>query len=167
MAARGKQFEHCFEKSVPKEFVCYRLKDAPKDFNNPNLKFSPSNIADFIIGNPHTAKMHFVELKETKEASLSFNNINWVHSEKMIEKERVGFCECYYLIRFSDKRSGTYAISVPNAINYRKEQMASDKPKKSFAFDWVVENGIEIPEKKLLTNYKLDITKVFGKGDDF
>lgn len=169
MAGKGKQFEKAFQDSLPKEYVCYRLKDAPKDFKNenPNIRFTPSNIADYIIGNPYTAKMHFVELKETNGTSLPFGNINFDHIQKMLEKERPGFCESYVLIRFSDKRTGTYAVRVKSILDYVEEQKRSDKPKKSYSFDWIVENGILIPERLIKVNYRLDVTPVFGKGSDF
>lgn len=167
MAPKGKQFEKAFKDSLPREYVSYRLKDAPKDFQNPNLKFSPSNIADFIIANPLTRKMHFIELKETVNTSLPFGNINFDHAEKIALMERSEFCEGYLLVRFSEKRTGTYALRIKQILEYRKEQMNSDKPKKSFSFDWISENGIELPERRLSVNYRIDVTPAFGKGCDF
>lgn len=169
MAAKGKQLEKAFKDSLPKEYVVYRLKDAPKDFNNsnPNIRFTPSNIADFIIGNPHTSKMHFVELKETVNTSLPFSNINFDHAEKIALMEREGFCEGYIVVRFSEKRSGTYALRINQILDFRKEQMKSETPRKSFSFDWISENGIELPERTIRTNYRLDVTPAFGKGSDF
>ena len=169
MAGKGKQFEKAFKDSLPKEYVYYRLKDAPKDFNNPNpnIRFTPSNIADCIIGNPYTGKMHFVELKETVNSSLPFGNINFDHAEKIQLVERFGFCEGYLLVRFSDKRTGTFALKISKLLEFREQQKVSEKPKKSFSFDWIVENGIAVPERLIVTNYRLDVTKVFGKGSDF
>lgn len=162
---RGKEFEEAFKLSA-KDYVLYRLKDAPKDFNNPKLKFSSSNIADFILGNPLQKTMHFVELKETKQASLSFNNINWTHAESMEKMNVKGFCESYHFVRFKEKRKGTFAAKTTDLINFRIEQI-SKNGSKSIPYTWFLENAINVPEKIVRTKYRLDLASVFGKGDDF
>lgn len=167
MAGKGKEFEKAFKDSVPKEFVCYRLKDAPKDFKNENLKFSPSNIADFMLANPFTRKCHFIELKEVSNTSLPFANINFKHIDEMMACERVGFFESYLIVRFKEKRTGTYALKVSDVNNFRLDQIEQNSNKKSYPFDWIVENGIQLPERMVRVNYRIDLTPAFGKGDDF
>lgn len=167
--AKGKQFEKCFSDSMHKEFICYRLKDAPPFIGGEESKnrFTASNIADFIVANPHKAMMWFVELKETAGTSLPFGNVNFEHAKKMCLMVRKDFCGALFLIRFNNKRKGTFAIDVDKLLRFKDEQIVSDSPRKSFSYEWIVENGIELPEKMLRSNYKLDITPVFGKGDDF
>lgn len=162
--ARGKQFEKCFADSIPKEFIYYRLKDAPPFTSGDQSKnrFTPSNICDAIVANPSKKMMWFVELKETSGASLPFGNINFEHAKKMRLMVRNDFSGALFLIRFNDRRKGTFAIPADTLLRFKDAQMLSDTPRKSYSFDWIKENGIEIPERILKTNYRLDLSAAFG-----
>jgi penicillin-binding protein-related factor A (putative recombinase) len=161
--AKGKQFEECFKESVNSINPCYRLKDAPKDFNNPNLKFTTSNIADFIVHSTANRKLHFIELKETAGTSLPFANINYDHAIDMEKMDREGSSESIFFVRFSEKRTGTFCVSARKVIYYiHDNMMLVDSGKKSFSYDWFVENGILIEERSLRTNYRLNLKPIFG-----
>lgn len=108
--AKGKELESAIKNSLSDDMVYYRLKDAPKDFKSEVTRFTPSNIADCIIGNPHTKKLFWIEAKETKGSSLSMNNINYDHCEKMILQERKDFSEAWFIVRFTEKQSNTFFV---------------------------------------------------------
>lgn len=160
--AAGKGFEQETIDSVPAGFLIYRLKDAPPFMGDDRNKFTPKNICDFIIANPANKKIFWVENKECQQASLSFSRINLSHLEKMVAMHSIGFSESYILIKWFNKREGTFALRGDKALCYIEAQNKLEKGKKSFSYDWIVENSIRLPERKLKVNTRYDFTKVFG-----
>lgn len=92
MINRGKQFENAIKKSIPDYCLYYRLPDPPQSFNqNSSLRFSWKNPCDCFIFNSYSSILYTLELKTTKNTSISFEDIENkdIKTSKMIHRHQI------------------------------------------------------------------------------
>lgn len=157
MKNEGKNFELCFNKSIPSEYFNYRLRDAGGWSNADNTRFTPSNMCDFIMY--AKCRIFLLELKSVKENSLSYSNIGKLENG-IIKKTKVLSEQC--------KKEGVISGYV---INYRGANktyfVSADKladrmltnPKKSLNLKECEEIGVLIEQTLKRVNYVYDIEK--------
>ena len=95
----GKHFEEDFIKSIPKNCFTYRFKDAGGWSNATNLRFTPSNICDFMVFNGKY--LYLIELKSVKGKSFSFNNLG-THLKEMVKAATFENTKALYIINFRE-----------------------------------------------------------------
>lgn len=166
----GKVFEDDFKKSIPSYCFYHRLKDPPQSFNqNDNLRFSWKNPCDAMIFDTKNRKFYTLELKTTKQKSISFEDINIKEKQKskMIHKHQIesllSFDNYDYIIsgfifNFRDEKNNiqkTYYQNIKDFIN-----MINKIGKKSFnENDLMRFNPIIINGEKKITRYKWDLNR--------
>ena len=95
----GKHFEEDFIKSIPKHCFTYRFKDAGGWSNATNLRFTSSNICDFMVFDGEY--LHLLELKSVKGKSFSFNNLG-SHLKEMVQASTFKNVKSVYIINFRE-----------------------------------------------------------------
>lgn len=157
MANLGKVFEENFKKSVPDDYFCYRFRDSAGTWGgNENLRFTPSNIADYMIHDYNT--LYLVETKNHKGKSIPLSCIVGNKTkEKQIEdlyiaNTYVGVSS--HLIVFFCDVEKCYSLG----INKLREFIILGE-RKSIPISYFEKFGIEIEVKKLKTNYRYNIEK--------
>ena len=156
---KGKQFEHDFQKSVPKGVYCLRLTDSsPAGFGgNDNMRFSIQSPYDFILFNE---KMFALELKSTKQKSISFagsSPMTKSHQIKALTTAHEHGIIAGFLFNFQDTL--TYFIPIDNFNNY-----IAATTRKSVPICDCNTLGYEIPTRKLKVNFRYDLTRLL-KGE--
>ena len=151
----GKKFEDCFNKSVPKEYFCYRLRDAGGWSNADNTRFTPSNMCDFIMY--AKGRIYLLELKSVKENSLSYSNIGKIENG-VIKKTSVLAEECKkecvvsgYLINYRGANK-TYFVSADKLA----DRMLNN-PKKSLNLKECEEIGVFVEQTLKRVNYVYNV----------
>ena len=152
---KGKQFEHDFQKSVPKGVYCLRLTDSsPAGFGgNDNMRFSIQSPYDFILFN---GKMFALELKSTKQNSISFAGSSPMikpHQIKALTKAHEHGIIAGFLFNFQDTL--TYFIPIDNFNNY-----IATTTRKSVPICDCNTIGYEMPMQKLKVNFRYDLTRL-------
>lgn len=154
MKNEGKKFEEDIKKSVPDYAWIYRLKDGSANIGtssinkNSKVRFQCYNISDFLLMGKEY--LIILELKSHKGKSIPFSCIRNTQITEM-EKIHHKKIKCYFLFNFSEL-SETYAIDSHKIAEYMKTSN-----RKSFAYDWCVQNGISITSKKKRTRFTYDL----------
>jgi len=146
----GKMFEQDFAKSAPEWLEVIRLVDSGGWGKADELRFTPSNICDFIAFSEKTHRLYKLELKSVAGKSLPFGNINKKKLDKLCEKV-------------------TFLIQPSIVINYRKVNQTYLIParevqafmnlgeRKSVPLDWADEYGTIIIQTLKRVRYKYDL----------
>lgn len=166
----GKKFESSIIKSCPDYVLVKRLNDNAAGWSGgSNTRFSSNNECDFIMFNGNTHTFYGLEMKSTKEKSLTFWREDFEDKTKnqsfMIRKCQIlglkkwsKFCGIFgFVINFRASNNLTYFISINDFIEYTK-----NLNKKSINIDDIKKmNPISISSAILRTNYKYDMEKFF------
>ena len=153
----GKKFEDCFNKSIPKEYFCYRLRDAGGWSDATNLRFTSSNMCDFIMY--AKGRIFLLELKSVKENSLSYSNIGKI--ENGVIKKTSILAEEYkkegvvsgYLINYRGANK-TYFVSADKLA----DRMLNNT-KKSLNLKECEEIGVFVEQTLKRVNYVYNVEK--------
>jgi len=149
----GKKFEEDFQKSVPKDWFVYRLKDSAGSWSNTSAsRFTPKNSCDFFM---FTGKTLFgIECKSFKGKSLSYSNI----SDNQLE-DLTDFC-----IGPPHKIFGVFALNFRD-INetylvpaFIVNSLKLSGARKSLSLEEVKANGTLIPQTLKRTRYWYDLS---------
>ena len=153
----GKRFEDCFNKSVPKEYFCYRLRDAGGWSNADNTRFTPSNMCDFIMY--AKGRIFLLELKSVKEKSLSYGNIGKLENGKikktsvLAEEGKKKGVVFGYIINYRGANK-TYFVSA-DKLAYRM----LNNTKKSLNLKECEEIGVLVEQTLKRVNYVYNVDK--------
>ena len=157
----GKIFEENFKKSVPKDIFCYRFRDSASAYygGNENLRFSASNIADYLIYD--SLALRLCELKNHKGKSIPLNCIVGNKTkEKQIEDlynaNQYSGIYCYLIVFFCDIER-CFSLSIDKLKEFITLSTMGER--KSIPLSYFEEHGTEIKVNKLRTNYKFAIDK--------
>ena len=118
----GKHFENDFIKSIPSHCFTYRFKDAGGWSNATNLRFTSSNICDFMVFDGEY--LHLLELKSVKGKSFSFNNLG-SHLKEMVQADNFGKVKALYIINFREENK-TFIVdaeTMQNLVNGTKKSV--------------------------------------------
>lgn len=153
----GKRFEENWKKSVPDNLFYYRFRDSGSTYygGNNQLRFSTSNIADCLIYDNSTG-LHLIELKNHKGKSIPLscivgNKTKWKQINDLYEANKHLGVYSTIVVFFIDIEQ-CFALRIEDFIDF-----VSKEERKSIPVDYFKEKGIEIPVKKLKTNYRYDI----------
>lgn len=164
----GKNFESQFIKSIPDYVLVKRLNDNASAWSGgTNTRFSSNNECDYIMSDDNTKTFYGLELKSTKEKSLTYWREDFEDKTKkqsfMIRKCQILGLKKWskhlgvfgFVINFRSFNNRTFFVSINDFLNY-----TSSLNKKSINIDDVLSmNPIEIENKLLRTNYRYDIDK--------
>jgi penicillin-binding protein-related factor A (putative recombinase) len=164
----GKNFESQFIKSIPDYVLVKRLNDNASAWSGgTNTRFSSNNECDYIMSDDNTRTFYGLELKSTKEKSLTYWREDFEDKTKkqsfMIRKCQILGLKKWskhlgvfgFVINFRSFNNRTFFVSINDFLNY-----TSSLNKKSINIDDVLSmNPIEIENKLLRTNYRYDIDK--------
>ncbi|MSS38955.1 hypothetical protein FYJ37_00970 [[Clostridium] scindens] len=164
----GKNFESQFIKSIPDYVLVKRLNDNASAWSGgTNTRFSSNNECDYIMSDDNTRTFYGLELKSTKEKSLTYWREDFEDKTKkqsfMIRKCQILGLKKWskhlgvfgFVINFRSFNNRTFFVSINDFLNY-----TSSLNKKSINIDDVLlMNPIEIENKLLRTNYRYDIDK--------
>lgn len=156
----GKRFETDWKNSVPSDVYYERLKDPAQSFSpSENLRFSPKNPYDHILYRyPIFMAM---ELKTTKNASMTYWREDYGNIKPMIKKEQIlgllrasGYngCAAGFVLNFRTTLH-TYYLDVRQFVAYT----ANHNRKSINEEDVIRAGGMLIGQKKLKVNYRYDI----------
>jgi recombination protein U len=140
----GNRFQEDFVRSVPKNCLIERYKDAPTRFKKVD------NPADFWIFNGSFIVL--IECKTTQEITFSLSNIRRNQLLKMLQRVQRKNVFGGYLIEYRELQK-CYFIPVESFLNW-----FISRDRESLKLSWVRENGIEIPGHKLQTRYRWDVS---------
>lgn len=162
----GKRFELAFKNSVPKDVYYFRIPDPAESFSSirEGLRFTLKNPCDIFLFNPNTKTLYALELKSTKDTSLSFWRKDFEDKTKkqtfMVRKnqieglQKIGNYSIIAGFIFNFRYTNhTYFQSINDFIN-----MTKDSVKKSFnEADVYKNNGVRIEQKMMKSNFKYDV----------
>lgn len=168
MKNEGKRFEEAFAKSVPDYALVKRLNDNASAWSGgTNTRFASNNECDYIMFDDRTRTLYGLELKSTKEKSLTFWREDFEDKTKkqsfMIRKCQIQglqkwskHCGVFgFVVNFRSSDNRTFFISIDDFLHY-----TSELPKKSINMQDVLEmNPVEIENEIMRTNYRYDIAK--------
>jgi len=149
----GKSFEKDFIGSVPDTWFKYRLNDSASSWQGgENARFTPSNIADFIVYN---GNLWLLELKSHKGKSIPLSCIRPKQLEGLV-KATTKSVKAGFIVNFRDVNE-TYFVYADNLDYFVKMET-----RKSIPLSWVKEYGILIPQvkKRIRFNYILEFMDV-------
>lgn len=164
----GKRFENAFVKSIPDYVLVKRLNDNASAWSGGNnTRFASNNECDYILFDDHTRTFYGLELKTTKEKSLTF----WKEDfEDKAKKQHFQIRKCQiiglqkwskhfgvfgFVINFRSIDNRTYFVTIDDFLDY-----TSTLSKKSINIDDILKmNPIEIENKLIRTNYRYNIEK--------
>lgn len=159
----GKIFEQDISKSVPDYAGIMRLPDAAQSFGggSDNLRFSRKSPCDYIIWNPKSLTPYALEMKTTKEKSISFARsseqtgaIKYHQIVGLSEIDKIGEVVCGFIIEFREEPR-TIFIRISDFL-----KLIDLITKKSFRIkdlDIYHIPYIVIPQTLLKTHYRYDI----------
>lgn len=167
MRNSGKKFEEQFKKSVPEHCLLQRLNDSPQAFKQSGLtRFTPKNPCDFFMYDSLSHNLFALELKSTKNNSVSFDDIAITEKQnKMIHRHQIlGLLKfsqydgviAGFIFNFRDKKKGTETTYFQNI----KDFMNMYKTIKKYSLninDLKNNNAIEIKGIKKRVNYLWNI----------
>lgn len=165
----GKIFEEDFKNSLPSFCLYHRLKDPPQSFSKSknDLRFSWKNPCDVMVFDTKNKIFYTLELKTTKNKSISFEDINikGTQSNKMIHKHQIESLiefnkyenvESGFVFNFRNELTGLQNTYYQNINNFIK--MTSEINKKSFnEKDLLNYSPIIISGNKKITHYKWNL----------
>lgn len=171
----GKIFEESIKKSIPDYVVLIRLNDSPQAFKQSNItRFTPQTPFDYIAFDTNSRILYCLELKSTKNKSISFEDIYSDKQEnKMIHKHQILGLKKYsgyshirsgFLFNFrhfeDDKEKyfeNTYYQSIEDFL-----EMTKKINKKSFdEINLIQNNGKRIKGYKKRTRWYFDLDSFF------
>lgn len=169
MKNSGKIFEDDFKSSIPDYCFYHRLKDPPQSFNQSknNLRFSLKNPCDAMIFDTKNRKFYTLELKTTKNSSISFEDINIKEKQqnKMIHKHQIESLLKFskynhvisgFIFNFRNEKNNTQVTYFQNINNFIN--MINSINKKSFnQKDLSRFSSIIITGEKKRIRYKWDL----------
>ena len=164
----GKRFEDAFTKSVPDYVLVKRLNDNASAWSGGiNTRFSSNNECDYIMYDDHTRTFYGLELKTTKEKSLTFWREDF---EDKTKKQTFQIRKCQilglqkwskhlgvfgFIINFRSLGNKTYFVMIDEFLDY-----TSTLSKKSINIDDVLNmKPIEIENNIIRTNYRYNVEK--------
>lgn len=169
----GKRFEEDFKKSVPTSSLLIRLQDPPQSFaKSENTKFSHKNPCDFLLFDCEHRVFVPIELKTTKNKSISFDDINIEDKQNgMIHKHQIigltGFSKydnvvAGFLFNFRDEKSGLERCYFQNVKDFNA--MVQKINKKSFnELDLLTDgNAIKLNGNVKRSRYHWDIDSLLN-----
>lgn len=168
----GKKFESAFVKSIPDHVLVKRLNDNASAWSGgDNTRFASNNECDFILFDDNTRTLMGLELKSTKEKSLTFWHEDFEDKNKK-QTFQIRKCQVQgltkwskhkgvfgFVINFRSCSNRTFFIYIEEFLKY-----TSTLSKKSISFDDVLKmNPVEINNHIIRTNYKYDIEDFLDK----
>lgn len=163
MKNAGKIFERDFQLSAPDYCFVYRLNDPAQSMQKTALRFSLKNPCDFFVFNDNDGKLYALELKTTKNKSISFESIDpsenssgrMIHRHQIIGlKKMSGYKNIIagFILNYRNEinnEQATYFISINNF-----EKLYYDIGKWSFTENDLLEFGaIKLEGHKKKTHY--------------
>lgn len=176
MQNQGKKFENAFKNSIPEgSYMVHRLHDPPQAFNQSDaLRFSWKNPCDYFVFDDKNQILYTLELKSTKQKSMSFEDINIKEKQpsKMIHKHQIlSLIELGkyaniisgFIFNFRDEKQGierTYFQSIGDFM-----KMYYSLNKKSFNEIDLIQSGgyLKVVGTKKRVNYTWDIEGMFNE----
>lgn len=150
----GKKFEEDFQKSVPKEWFFYRLKDSSGSWSNDDTKsrFTPKNMCDFFMYNGEF--LYGIECKSFKGKSMPYSNIANHQLDGLFDMsiEFPVFAQGFFLLNFRDLAE-TYMI---NAHTVKALKVMTSR--KSISLEEARRNGTLIPQQLKRVRYRYDLS---------
>ena len=169
----GKRFELAIKKSIPNNCLYYRICDSTGNFSGgSNLRFSSKQPCDAFIFNSDSGTLFAVEMKTTKNGSMSFEDwtINDRQPNKMIHKHQVLSLKKFdaydnvvagFLFNFRNDASGTERTYFQSVSDF--EKMAMSIGKMSFREKDIANYSYtEISGHKMRVNYIWDLAQVLN-----
>jgi len=155
----GKQFEKDFQSSAGWDIEIERLKDAAGWSDGENTRFTPSNIADFVLydGNSEKKELFYVELKSYKGKSIPFGNFNIKHLVKLEEKAKKIGVRSIVVFNPRDIEKVYYADAA-DVTEYMLDQ-ARINGRKSIPLEWI-QSKHEVQGEKKKIHFKYDLTSI-------
>jgi len=149
----GKAFEADFAKSAPEWLDFTRLIDAGGWGKADNLRFTPSNLCDFIAFSGKTHKLYKMELKSVAGISLPFGNINEKKLDKLCDSGSASplIIPCF-VINYR-KVEGTYIVKAA-----RIKTFMETSPRKSIPAEWAKKAGDMIHQSLIRVRYRYDLS---------
>lgn len=168
----GKKFEQAFKNSVPKEVFYFRIPDPAESFSSikDGLRFTIKNPCDIFLFNPITKNLYALELKSTKDTSITFWKEEFEDNIKktkfMVRKNQIQGLQKIseykiisgFVLNFR-YTNHTYFLSIDDFMS-----MIDSIDKKSFNEADVIRNGGYLIEQELLkVNYRFNIEKFLNE----
>lgn len=165
----GKIFEDSFTKSVPDYVLVKRLNDNAAGWSQgSNTRFTSNNECDFLMFNDQTRVLYALELKSTKDKSLTYWREDFEDKDKhqtfQIRKcqilglqkwSKFSHCVCGFVINFRELDNRTFFIWITEFIEY-----TATLTKKSINIEDIMQmQPIEINSHLIRKNYKYDMEK--------
>lgn len=163
----GKRFEANFRDSIPSYALLIRLPDPPQAFSQSSLsRFSVKNPCDFILFDTKNRTLIPIELKTTKNKSMSFEDVNVKEQQsKMIHAHQiVGLTKFAqydnvvsgFLFDFRDEKNDCERCYFQKIEDFN--EMVGNIDKKSFnEIDLIMYKAIKVNGEKKRVNYRWDI----------
>jgi penicillin-binding protein-related factor A (putative recombinase) len=156
----GKIFEQNFRKSIPDDVYYQKLHDSSIGFDieNSTQRFALKSPYDYILY--YRGNMYCLELKSTKNKSISYAGSNPMikeHQIKELIRAKEKGCIAGFIINFRDT-GNTYYLCVEflNILHkYNGKSSFNEKDIKQFS--------IGIPARKLKVNYRYDLNPMLGR----
>lgn len=170
----GKEFENAIKRSVPEHILLYRLPDAAQSFGGGNLRFSKRNPFDFLMWDSVYRILYALEMKTVSGKSISFDrdengcsDIHFHQIQGLQEWNQYNGIVCGFIIEFRMIET-TIFVEIGDFL-----KLTGEIAKKSFTIadlDAHQIRYIRIPQKKMRTRYKYDISGLaesIGKSGDY
>lgn len=170
----GKEFEDSIKRSIPSHILLYRIPDAAQSFGGGNLRFSRKNPFDFIMWDSQYRTLYALEMKTVSGKSVSFErsldehgDIHVHQIEGLKEWSKYDGIACGFIIEFRGIET-TVFIEIHDF-----ERIMDEIQKKSFTIADLDDHQIryiKIPQKKMRTRYKYDISSFaeqVGRSGDY
>ena len=156
----GKLFEEDFARSFPKEVFIYRLRDSAGAWNSQGIgdkgiRFTTTNICDFIAYSGKANKLLLLELKSFKGKSCPFTNLKWHQIKSLYTEGKKDKVEAYFILNFRDFNNETYAVKSEHIYEFYEKG-----ERKSFSHDWCKSNGVLIKGKLKRTRWEYDVEEL-------
>ena len=174
----GKKFEEDFVKSIDESHVLVkRLNDNASAWSGgSNTRFASNNECDFILYDENTQTLYGLELKSTKEDSLTFWREDFEDKTKkqtfMIRKCQILGLEKFskykgvfgFVINFRSHNNQTFFVSITDFLNYTK----SLQKKRINYGDVLKMNPLEIDGHLVRTRHRYNVEKFLADatGDE-
>lgn len=169
----GKIFEDAAKNSMPERCMVVRLPDPPQSFTKrSDTSFSRKNPYDYIVVDSKTHIVYCLEMKTTKNTSMSFDDPYGKEPEsKMVKRHQIlslkkaaEFDGIYPAFVFNfreigeDNEQRTYVMHIDKFI----EMLDNINGKKSFNMaDIILNGGLKIDGFKKRTRYSWDFESFF------
>lgn len=168
----GKRFEDALTKSVPNHVLVKRLNDNASAWSGgTNTRFTSNNECDYIWFDDNTRTFYGLELKTTKDKSLTFWREDFEDKEKK-QTFQIKKCQILglkkwskhlgvfgFVINFRSINNRTFFVMIDDFLEY-----TSTLSKKSINIDDVLNmNPIEIESQLLRTNYRYNVEKFLNE----